>query len=307
MNDLWGARAPARAAWDGWFFIAIFPNGEWCKVHRFSGGRPHCLSALEGLDGPPQEVALVGRAEHVDRRGGVVDTMGRHVTFSFDDSARVTGLGVDAVVRGGEPFFWIRVPRVLTYFTQAGPANVTIDGTTREALALIEHAWGARTRLDVARLAPRRWQWDVLSLENREAKRSDSRRSLSGAWGAEPTISSRGSHVKFFASLGFTAAGVGARGVASVDGGPGLVRVTRSQLRVLDWSTDGTRNVPARWKGTMVSRVGMLHYEARAATPVSPEVDGGGFLGFTWEGELERGPRRRAEAGAGFCEYRALI
>jgi len=192
----------------------------------------------------------------------------------------VTGLGVDAVVRTGQPFFWIRVARVLTYFTQAGPASVTIDGTTRDAFGLIEHAWGACTRLDVARLAPRRWQWDVLSLGG----------------SADP---------QFFASLAFTSAGVGLRGVASVDDAAGLARVTRSHLRVLDWSTDGSRNVPARWKGTMVSRAGTLRYEARAATPVSPEVDGGGFLGFTWEGELEEGLRRGAAQGSGFCEYRA--
>ncbi len=277
-------------------------------MHLFSGGEPHCLSALEGLDGPPQELTLIGRSNRIERRGGRIDavtqhgarTAGRDVALSFEgEEGTVHTLGIDAAVGARDPFFWIRVPRVLTYFTQSGTARVILDGATRDGFGLIEHAWGARTRLDVAHLAPRRWQWDVLS--------------LGGS--------------RFFASLAFTGAGVGAHGAARIDEGGPLVRVRRFHVQVLDWSvencgaqrsdsrrslsgawgaeppisTDGGRSVPARWKGTMVTGAGALRYEARAVTPVSPEVDGGGFLGFTWEGEL----RGSALSGAGFCEYRA--
>jgi len=55
----------------------------------------------------------------------------------------------------------------------------------------------------------------------------------------------------------------------------------------------------------MATRDSTLHYEARAATPASPEVEGGGFLGFTWEGRLTGRRTQTAVAGSGFCEYRA--
>ncbi len=269
--SLWSPRAPlGRAVWDAWFFIAIFPNGEWCKVHLFSGGKPHCLSALEGLDGPPQELALVGRLDEITRRGSRIEAVvsdgvsvrGADVSFALSEEARIGAPGIDALVRATEPFYWIRVPRVLTYFTTTGAAKVTTGGSTREGLGLLEHAWGARTCVDVARFAPRRWQWDVLS--------------LGGS--------------RYFAGLAFGAAGVAA-----------LSRVNGLRVRVHEWSSTGDRRIPRRWTGTMVTRAGALRYEARSATPVAPEVDGGGFLGFTWEGELAH----RVERGGGFCEYRA--
>jgi hypothetical protein len=263
-------RAPARAAWDGYFFIAIFPSGEWCKIHLFTGGPKHCVSALEGLDGGGQELALIGRVAAVERRGSsierVTERRGRDVSF---EPARVVAKGIEAQVEAKDRFYWIRVPRLLTYFTETGRTRVTIDGMTREGLGLVEHAWGASTRVDVARLAPRRWHWDVLS--------------LGGS--------------RFFAGLAFGALGVGAHGAARLEEELPLSRVNRLRIRVRDWSAQGERRVPQRWAGTMVTRSGALRYEARAATPASPEGDGGGCLGFTWEGELRHAPC----AGAGFC------
>lgn len=260
-------RAPAgRAAWDGWFFIAIFPNGEWCKIHLFSGGkspRAHCLAALEGLDGGPQELALVGRTGGVERRGGaigpVAGSRGRDVIFH---GHTVRGPGVEASVDARDPFFWIRAPRVLSYFSATGQARVTIDGAPRDAFGLLEHAWGAETRLDVARLAPRRWQWDVLSL------------------GGD----------RFFAGLAIH--GFGPHGAARAE--DGFRRVNAVHIR--------NRSPGRTWSGTMRTRGGALRYEARAATPVSTEAFGGGFLGFTWEGELAGAPA----SGAGFSEFRSI-
>jgi hypothetical protein len=266
VTDLFRARSPAHAAWDGWFFIAIFPGGEWCKIHLFSGGRSprrHCVSALEGLDGGPEELALVGRAGGVERRGGAIGPFagarGQDVAF---EGGEVRGRGVEARVEARDPYFWIRLPRVLSYFTATGTARVVIDGAARDAFGLLEHAWGAETRLDVARLAPRSWQWDVLSL------------------GGD----------RFFAGLALH--GVGARGAARLGAGA-LAHVRGLRIR---------SRAPGRaWSGVMRTRAGTLRYEARAATPVSPEVDGGGFVGFTWEGELDRAP----VSGAGFSEFRA--
>ncbi|HEY1957484.1 MAG TPA: hypothetical protein VGH28_17820, partial [Polyangiaceae bacterium] len=219
------------AAWDARFFIAIFPDGEWCKVHTFSGGKTagkHCLSALEGLDGGAQEIALVGRGERVERRTGDVTC----------DGGSVRALGVEASVDARDRFYWIRLPRVLAYHSATGPARVTIDGQTREAFGVLEHAWGAETRIDVARLAPRRWRWDVLSC------------------GGD----------RFFAGLAVH--GFGPRGGARIGTG-GLTNVSAVRIR----------SGRERWSGAMRTREGTLRYEARAATPVAPEVEGGGFLG----------------------------
>lgn len=245
-------------SWDARFFIGVFPNGEWCKVHTFSGGKRvdrHCLSALEGLDGPAQQVAVIGRADGVERR---VDDA------RFDREAHVTARGVEVNVAARDRFYWIRVPRVLSYYSATGFAEVSIDGTKKEAFGILEHAWGAETRVDVAALAPRKWQWDVVSL------------------GGE----------RFFAGLALLH-GFGAHGAARFEDGKELTRVSRLRIRA--------EKPGERWSGTMVTRRGALRYEARAATPVSPEVDGGGFVGFTWEGTLG-GARVR---GSGFSEFRS--
>ena len=243
----------SRAAWDARFFIAIFPGGEWCKIHTFSGGKTagkHCLSALEGLDGAPRALALVGHEERLERRMGDV----------MFDGGSVRALGVEASVDARDRFHWIRLPRVLTYYSATGPARVAIDGRVRGAFGVLEHAWGAETRIDVARLAPSRWRWDVL-------------------WISED---------RFFAGL--TVHGFGPRGVARLRAGGGTTNVSAIRIR-------GRRD---HWSGAMRTREGTLRYEARAATPLSPEVDGGGFLGFTWEGTF--GSERLS--GSGFSELR---
>lgn len=213
----------------------------------------HCLSALEGLDGPPQQVALIGRHDGVERR---VDDARFH-------DEHVSARGLEATSAARDRFYWIRVPRVLSYYSATGHAEVTIDGTKREAFGVLEHAWGAETRLDVAALAPRRWQWDVVSL------------------GGD----------RFFAGLALH--GFGAHGVARLEEGGGITRVSRLRIRANDPGNS--------WSGVLVTSRGALRYEARASTPVSREVDGGGFVGFTWEGTL--GGAR--VSGAGFSEFRA--
>jgi len=90
--------------------------------------------------------------------------------------------------------------------------------------------------------------------------------------------------------------GAGAHGGARVEHGRGLARVRRLSIRVLEARGD----VPSRWSGVMATRAGTLRYEARATTDLAREAFGGGFLGFAWEGELDRQP----VSGSGFCEQR---
>jgi hypothetical protein len=249
-------------SWEARFFIAIFPNGEWCKVHAFSGGKHaglHCTSALEALDGEPQHVAMIGRSDRVERRADGASFEGNVVRAS----------GVEASTDARDRFFWIRVPRVLSYYSATGSARVSIDGVTRDAFGVLEHAWGGETRLDVAALAPKKWQWDVLHLDSRH--------------GGD----------RFFAGLALH--GFGVHGAARIDDGGGLSRVNR--LRI-DAHEPGKK-----WSGVLVTRRGTLRYQARAATPVLSEIDGGGFVGFEWDGTLH-GKRVN---GAGFSEFRATM
>ena len=245
-------------SWDARFFIAIFPNGEWCKVHAFSGGKHaglHCTSALEALDGEPQHVAMIGRRDGVERRSDGA---------SFEGSV-VRATGVEASVEARDRFFWCRIPRVLSYWSATGRARVSIDGVTRDAFGVMEHAWGGETRIDVAALAPTRWQWDVLHL----------------------------GEDRFFAGLALH--GFGAHGAARLEDGRGIARVNR--LRI-DMKEPGKT-----WSGVLVTRAGTLRYDARAVTPVLPEVPDGGFVGFEWDGMLHG----KRVSGSGFSEFRARI
>jgi hypothetical protein len=215
------------------------------------------LSALEGLDGPPQNLALVGHLARVERRSELAQ---------FHGSA-VRARGIEVSIDAHDRFHWIRVPRVLTYHSAFGAARVTIDGRTRDALGVIEHAFGRETRVDVAKLAPKRWRWDVLSL------------------GAH--------HDRFFAGLSIH--GRGFHGTARVEQNAPLDRVTALRVRENDEAPN------EKWSGIMRTKRGVLRYDARAVTPVAPEVEGGGFVGFTWSGSLDD----VFVSGSGFSEFRS--
>ena len=198
---------------------------------------------------------MIGRRSRVERRADGA---------SFDGSV-VRATGVEATVDAHDRFFWCRVPRVLSYWSATGRARVTIDGVTRDAFGVLEHAWGGETRVDVAALAPSRWQWDVLHL----------------------------GEDRFFAGLALH--GFGAHGAARLEDGRGIARVNR--LRI-DMKEPGKT-----WGGVLVTRAGTLRYDARAVTPVLPEVPDGGFVGFEWDGML----RGKRVSGSGFSEFRARI
>ena len=83
--------------------------------------------------------------------------------------------------------------------------------------------------------------------------------------------------------------GLGFRGAARVAPSGGLAKVNSVHIR----------GGPTTWSGVMRTRRATLRYDARAATPVSPEVEGGGFVGFTWKGDLDGA----SVSGAGFSEF----
>lgn len=283
-----GRRSPP-AGWEGYFLIGIFPAGSalrWCKIQFFSGGRAPgrwCLSAVEGMNGPGAETVLLGREDGVERHERALapeefvraerrfELRTPHIRWggAFPDLDLVCDLpSVRARARAREALFWARIPGLLTYWSAFGTLAIETAGERAAGVGVVEHAWGAQLPIDASPLLPRAWHWDVLAVGE-------------GAALAGLAVGRAGS----------LRALPGARGAA---------------IRVLEWIEVDDRRVPARWRGRLRTRGGHLDYEARAATPVAPVVTGGGFLGFTWEGELREGDATaRPRAGAGFCEYRA--
>jgi hypothetical protein len=301
----WGSRRAPPAAWEAYLFIAIFPEGaalRWCKLHLFSGGARagrHCLSAVEALDGAGERVLLTATTDRVDkdarplsvddfaRAGDAWEVRAPGVTWRADDdgthSIAMDDARVRADVRTRDVLWWSRIPRVLSYASAFGEVRWHGPHGTIAGLGIAEHAWGADTRLDVFRLAPKRWQWDVL-------------------WTGEDAVC---------AGLALGVAGA-LRGVRTGGRVPTVPFSTgrTMRIRVHEWREQDARRVPARWEGEMHLGAGVLRYEAHASTPVAPMFDGGGFLGATFEGEWRA---RNAStpshpvSGTGFTEYRASL
>ncbi|MBI2897320.1 MAG: hypothetical protein HYY06_27430 [Deltaproteobacteria bacterium] len=291
------ARRAPPAAWEAYFLIGVFPEASplrWCKVQIFSGGRDlgrTCLSAIEGMDGPGRLLVLAGRSGSIEERSRLLrqgelqrSPDGWHVRLDGLDWAGsypelrldCSDPGFRADTRTEERLVWLRLPRVLTYWSAFGSVDWEgADGRARGA-GIVEHAWGADSRLPVTRLAPSWWHWDVLAFDD-------------GSTAA-------GLAVAFAGQLR------GVRGGGRITGEPFAIGRGPS-IRVLDWTDQAARPVPARWSGRWRLGAVELEYEARASTPVAAVLTRGGFLGFTFEGEAVAGVLRRQVRGAGFCEY----
>jgi hypothetical protein len=290
-----GRRSPPHA-WEAYLFIGIFPEGgalSWCKAHLFSGTtRPnrHCLSAAEALDGPGERMVLLATPtevthdarplapEDIARAEGAWNVRAPGVRYAGeipDFELEIADHDLRAKVHAEDVLWWVRVPRVLSYFGAFG--ELTLRG--QKGLGIVEHAWGTDTRLDVFRLSPKSWQWDVLATE-------------AGGWWAGLAIGLFG-RLRGVRTGGRTAGSTFAAGHA--------MGVTVRERRI-----EKGRSVPARWTGTITLPTGTLHYEARASTPVAATVPGGGFLGTAFEGTWKpHGGTSRAVRGTGFTEYRA--
>jgi hypothetical protein len=286
-----GRRAPP-AAWEAYLLIGVFPEGSahaWTKAHVFVGrARPgwYCLSAAEALDGPGEAVVLSADSKRVDKHAWNVDLKSCerargawHVKApglkwdGFPASALAVSepARIDARVEARSGAWWARLPRVLSYFTAFGRVKWNDAAGESRGVALLERAWGADVPVDVAKLAPKRWQWDVLV--------GDDGAVHAGLW----------------------VGGVGLRTMARVREGDAVATGRAVRVRVKTWRQEPGLRVPEAWVGEMRTPAGTLRYEARASTPVAAMVPGGGFVGMTWEGEWEG----RKVRGTGFSEYRA--
>lgn len=274
------ARRSPPAAWEAYFLIGVFPAESalrWLKVQLYSGCTRHSLAALEGMDRLPQRLIVAGTAKEIFRDEQPLGFTASDDRFEIaaDDllwkgfpSSTLHGDSLVARTDARDAFSWIAIPRVLTYWTAFGTSSFETNWGAASGTALIEHAWGAGTAMDVRRLAPQRWHWDVLRFSD-----------------------------------GSTCAGLSVYGLPagrSAGRTPGLTFANGLGLWLSILERDADR-MPLRWRGRMHLHSGTVFYEARASTPVAPEVPGGGFVGFEFEGSC-RGARVE---GTGFSEFRA--
>jgi hypothetical protein len=275
--------------------VGVFPAGSahaWAKAHVFVGRAPpgrHCLSAVEALDGPGEVVVLDADATGVRKHAWAIDetscTRARgawnlaapHVTWSGFPACTlsVDEPRLEARARAGPLGWWARLPGVVSYFSTFGDVVWRDARGESRGLGVLERAWGGDAPMDVAALAPKRWQWDVL----------------------------RGDDGAVYAGL--SVAAVGLRTMSLARDAPTVATGMRTRLRVGAWREEEGRRVPQRWEGILRTARGTLRYEARAGTPVAPMLPGGGFLGTSWEGEWTGSGAGRTVRGTGFTEYRA--
>lgn len=274
------ARRSPPAAWEAYFLIGIFPlesSLRWCKVQLYSGCARHSLAAVEGMDRDPQRLIVAASKDDVFRDEQPVAFTASPDAFEIASgdiywrgfpSSTLHGSRLSATVEAGDPLSWVSIPRVLSYWTAFGWGSFETPLGSSDGAALVEHAWGASSRVDVGRFGPRRWQWDVLRFASGETCAG-----LSVYGGPALRSGGRAPGAPFSAGLGL-------------------------RVSVLERDRDG---LPARWRGRLHLHAGTVSYEARASTPAAREIEGGAFLGFEFEGSHGG----RAVAGTGFTEVRA--
>ncbi len=292
-----------RAAWEGWFWIAIpaAPSPvRWAKVHVFRSDpqRGVPIAAVEALTAERELRSWVAAAAHVDERrstpaAGAIVAVNAGVHVHGDDALsarrdhdrwRLDHGKVAIELAPRDRIVWARVPRVLTYVGVHCDLDGEIAGEPVRGLGVLEHAWGASLPVHPSRLVRGPWHWDVLSVASSDSEPVD------------------------FAALAVSLPALGARGARARGRAPGSGEASSFSsfaVRVLERATPEPGDpAPRRWTAELRGRAGALHYEAVASTPVARPAPDVAFLGFDFEGTWR--PRAGAALrvrGRGFSEH----
>jgi len=317
-----------RASWDGWFAIAIFPQGSgirWLKAHLYRcvckpGRKP--LAAVEGFGDRSEMLITWGTERTVEVHSFEVDAEGIEALssplrielrdrfllegdapsytlfFKLPDEKTEARFTFEA----GWPIWWSRWGKILNYVGQHSHVRAALTHrgdpgmkAEQEGFGVMEHVCGISLPFDFTRVLPLHFHWDVLAFHT-PGSPFDSAAGLS--------IGRKGENL------------IELRAAAQLPGqSPQAMRGLRPCYLEVTRETDEEgreRMIPVRWEGILGNRSGRFHYEARASTPVAPILPGGGFLGFEFEGEwrpsnaggqapMDAG--RETWKGTGFSEY----
>ncbi len=304
-----------RAAWDGWFAIAIFPPDSpirWLKAHLFHracGPGMHPVASFEGMDAHSEMLLTWAGEKDVQIRQNDIDASalkhaenplcvelperfslrGDHpdysMEFSLSDQARA-----EFHFQAHWPIWWSKWGRLLQYAGRHCGVDVKfdVDGKPMKlrGMGVMEHVCGLALPFDITKVSPIHFHWDVLCFDP------------AGAPAESAAGLSIGRNGKTLVEL---------RAAACFPGGSArAVRGLRVRyLEIAMKSTDqGDIAVPLRWEGAMRGRNGLFRYEAGAATPPAALIPGGAMMGFDFEGELTRPDGSTLPlTGVGFNEY----
>lgn len=306
-----------RAAWDGWFAISIFPEGSpvrWLKAHLYSrscreGMYP--FSLVEGIGDTSEVCIMWATADDVQIRQSSLPEGRQSGTISpllvdYDENFTLQGEWPDYRMmfslpggqatahfdfEAGWPIWWSKFGRMLQYIGQHSQVKVSFseEGTSLDldGFGVIEHVAGYKAPVDVTKVVPMHFHWDVLVFEN------------SGS----PTDSAAGLS---FGARGTTLVPLKAR-ARLPHAEPRRMRGLWVRYLKAERGKDPQGNdimIPLKWEGVMRSLQGTFRYVARAATPVATVIPGGGMMGFDFEGRwVSKGTRPEILRGYGFNEY----
>ena len=299
-----------RAKWDGWFVIGIFPPESeinflkiqiyHAKLHK----NEHSLASVEGMQ-DSEAVIMAGTRKNNflhSVRFSSNDFSEKHDPFNVSagdfkitlGTAEVKSKNISCQLGYSMNYRlpWLTLNKILTYVGYHGcmDAEVTLDGKKikSKGLGILEHAFGWALKW----LSPRAflrgfWHWDVLSFcGNDGAQLEDG--------------------VAALCLSPFGGKNLPLRGFGKF---PGENAQNLSGLTVsyLEKTGDGLLISPKHWRGTVKSKDGLFHYEAKASTEPVSGIPGGGFMGFTYEGEYKkRGGTSTLLSGSGFTEFAGL-
>ncbi|HEO72048.1 MAG TPA: hypothetical protein ENN80_12355 [Candidatus Hydrogenedentes bacterium] len=178
-----------------------------------------------------------------------------------------------------------RLGNILTYFGlhSALEGEVAVEGNSYPlaGFGILEHAWGADTRLPLPNLLRGFWHWDVLSFHDPDEPHAAVAALALAPMGRRPLPICGGGHIpgtEFRKNCG--------------------LKLTYRATREVDGVI-----VPTEWEGGIANRLGRLDYTATVAGPVLTPFPGGAFLGFTFQGiYTPRSGSPRNLSGTGLTE-----